>query len=79
MRFDWDEAKRWANVHKHGIDFADLATVFDGDTVTIEDERLNYGERRYVTFGLLDGRVVAVTHTEEEDVIRLISARGNQE
>lgn len=31
------------------------------------DERGDYGEERLVTFGLLDGRVVAVVHTETAD------------
>jgi uncharacterized DUF497 family protein len=35
----------------------------------------DYGEERFVTFGILDGRVVAVVHTETEDLIRIISIR----
>ncbi len=49
--------------------------VFDGETVTIEDDRFAYGEQRFVTLGLLQGRVVAVVHTERADHIRIISAR----
>lgn len=37
--------------------------------------RYDYGEQRLVTFGLLQGRVIAVVHTEREDCIRIISAR----
>jgi uncharacterized protein len=43
--------------------------------VTVEDERFDYGEERFVTFGLLQGYVVAVVHTENKDYIRIISAR----
>ncbi len=75
MRFEWDEAKRRTNLRRHGIDFADAVKVFDGDIVTIEDRRFDYGETRYLTLGLLQGRVVVVAHTEEEDLVRLISAR----
>lgn len=75
MRFDWDEAKRETNLRKHGIDFLDAETVFAGLTVTIEDDRMAYGERRFVTFGALESQVVAVVHTESEDVIRIISIR----
>jgi uncharacterized DUF497 family protein len=75
MEYEWDEAKRFANLRKHGIDFIDIPTVFDGDIVTVEDDRYNYGEQRFVTFGLLQGRVIAVVHTEREDCIRIISAR----
>jgi uncharacterized DUF497 family protein len=72
MEYEWDEAKCLANLRKHGIDFTD---VFDGDTLTVEDNRYSYREQRFVTFGLLQGRVVAVVHTEREDCTRIISAR----
>jgi uncharacterized DUF497 family protein len=62
-------------VHKHGLDFFDAVTIFEGETVTILDERFVYGETRYVSLGLLKGRVILVVHTEQEDLIRIISAR----
>lgn len=75
MRFEWDEGKRVENLRKHGIDFVGVEAVFDGLTVTIEDDRWDYGEQRLVTFGVLESRVVAVVHTESPDVIRIISMR----
>lgn len=75
MRLEWDEAKREANLRKHGIDFIGAEEVFAGDTATLEDERLAYGEQRFVTFGFLEGRVVAVVHAERANVIRIISIR----
>jgi len=75
MGFEWDEAKRLANLDKHGIDFIDVPEVFEGDIVTVEDDRYSYGEQRFVTFGLLQGRVVAVVHTDRGESIRIISAR----
>jgi hypothetical protein len=75
MRFEWDEAKRLSNIEKHGIDFADVPAMFEGDIVTIADERFDYGENRYITLGLLKYRVIVVAHTDENDVIRIISAR----
>jgi uncharacterized DUF497 family protein len=36
---------------------------------------LDYGEQRFVTFGIMEGRVVAVAHTEQSDTIRIISIR----
>ncbi|MGG6241061.1 BrnT family toxin [Nodosilinea sp. AN01ver1] len=75
MDFAWDDAKRLSNLQKHGVDFADVTALFDGDILTVEDDRYSYGEQRFVTFGLLQGRVVAVVHTERENRIRLISAR----
>ena len=74
-RFEWEEAKRKANIRKHGIDFVGAKKVFDGYTVTVEDTRFAYDEHRFITFGVLEGRVVAVAHTERGDAIRFISIR----
>ena len=71
----WHEAKRRLNLRDHGIDFGDVEAVFEGETVTILDDRFDYGEQRFITFGLLAGRVVAIAHTETNEVIRIISAR----
>lgn len=49
--------------------------VFEGETVTVEDDRFNYGEIRFITLGLLESRVVVVVHTERENKIRIISVR----
>jgi uncharacterized DUF497 family protein len=75
MQFDWDEAKRKANLRDHGIDFACIDAVFEGETVTVVDDRFDYGEQRFVTFGILEGRVLAIAHTETDKLIRIISAR----
>jgi uncharacterized protein len=75
VEFEWDEDKRLSNIGKHGLDFVEINIVFKGETVTIFDERFDYGENRFVTFGLLDGRVVSIGQTETDTVIRIISVR----
>jgi uncharacterized DUF497 family protein len=75
MRYEWDEQKRLSNARKHGIDLRDAVEIFAGDTVLMEDDRVDYGERRFVSLGLLQGRVIVVVHTEHAGVTRLISAR----
>lgn len=75
MHFEWDEQKRITNARKHGIDFRDAVEIFAGDTVMMEDDRFDYGERRFVSLGLLRGRAIAVVHTELESVTRIVSAR----
>ena len=75
MRFEWDERKRQSNLDKHGVDFADLEPIFAGETVTVLDDRFDYGEYRFITFGVLSGVVLAIAHTETDEVIRVISAR----
>ena len=75
MQFTWSETKRASNIKTHGIDFLDAQSVFDGLTFTFEDDRLAYGEQRFVTLGLLAGITVAAVHTENEYEIRVISFR----
>ncbi len=73
--FHWDEAKRQSNLSKHGFDFADASLFFDGTTFTREDVRFSYGERRFITLGLLLTSVVVLVHTENRNMLRVISLR----
>ena len=75
MQYEWDERKRKANLRKHGFDFQDARTVFDSRALTLYDDRGNYDEERFLTFGLLRGTVVVIVHTERDDRIRIISMR----
>ena len=60
--FACDEAKRRANLKKHGIDLRDAEKIFRGSTLIAEDTREAYGERRFLTLALLHDQVVSVTH-----------------
>ena len=53
MRFTWDEKKRQSNLKKHGLDFKEGYLVFAGATFSIADTRVDYGEDRFATLGLL--------------------------
>ena len=66
-----------SRLRDHGIDFAavEKEKVFAGETVTLPDDRFDYGERRFLTLGLLQEKVVAITHSETDEVVRLISVR----
>ena len=45
MELEWDSRKTTANLSKHGVDFADAATVvYDDQAITIPEERS--GEER---------------------------------
>jgi uncharacterized protein len=46
MRFEWDENKRFINLQKHKIDFADVWNVFENEVYTVLDDRFDYGEVR---------------------------------
>lgn len=43
--------------------------------LTFEDRRLDYGEQRFVTLGLLRGEVVVIVTAETDEEIRVISMR----
>lgn len=75
MTYEWDTAKASTNRRKHGIDFADAATVFaDEYALTIPDD--NPMEDRFVTLGLdALGRVLVVVFTWRSEQIRIIPAR----
>jgi len=76
VTFEWDEAKRSANIAKHGIDFVDVPEMFSGLMLVVPDARKDYGEARQIGFGLIRGRLMAVVFTEREPgTIRIISAR----
>jgi uncharacterized DUF497 family protein len=75
MKFEWDENKRLINLQSRAIDFADVWRIFENETHTIVDDRFDYGEIRYLSLGLLFGEVVAVSHTETDEVTRIISVR----
>lgn len=77
MRFTWDPSKAAGNARKHGVTFSEAATALrDTLAVTGSDPDHSLGEYRFVTFGLsTQGNLLAVSHTEDDDEIRIISAR----
>jgi uncharacterized DUF497 family protein len=76
VRFEWDEAKRKANIAKHGIDFLDVPEMFTSLMLIGPDVRKDYAETRKIGFGFIRGRLMAVVFTEREPTtIRIISAR----
>jgi uncharacterized DUF497 family protein len=75
MRFEWDAAKNRSNFAKHGLDFADAELVFAGPCVTFIDDRFDYGKERFVTLGLLAGRLVVIAHAPRGAATRIISIR----
>lgn len=76
MNFEWDEDKRRENLHKHGVDFADVPSMFDGPMLLRLDTREEYGEDRWIGIGFLGPLVAVVVYVERfENTIRLISVR----
>ena len=77
MNFEWGEAKAAANLRKHKATFEEASTVFSDDlSLTGRDPDHSVGEQRFITFGLsAANRILAVSHAERGDVVRIISAR----
>jgi len=44
----WDEPKRRSNIEDHGLDFEGADAIWDNFTITREDAREDYGEKRLV-------------------------------
>ena len=79
VRFEWDPAKAFRNVHKHGVTFVEASTAFsDEQAILLDDpDPVDDGDR-YVLLGLSSTlRLLVVVHCyrDEDRTIRLISAR----
>jgi uncharacterized DUF497 family protein len=83
VRFEWDSAKAVENLRKHGVSFPEASTVFaDPLSWTYPDPDHSDREERSVTIGVsVRGVVLVIGHTDEEEAIRIITARRvtNQE
>jgi uncharacterized DUF497 family protein len=75
MEISYDAEKRDWTLRERGLDFEDAAQVFAGTTLTIEDDRKDYGERRYQTMGMLKGRLVMLVWTHRGQSRHIISMR----
>ncbi|SFP92199.1 BrnT family toxin [Sphingomonas rubra] len=76
MNVSFDPAKRAWTLTERGLDFADAVMVFKGPRLTQEDDRFDYPEPRFQTYGWLAGRMVLVAWTPTDDGIRVISMRN---
>ena len=75
MNITYDPAKRDKTLAERGLDFEDAALLFAGVTVEVEDTRQDYGERRIICYGTLEGRVVVVGYTPRGAVRHIFSMR----
>jgi uncharacterized DUF497 family protein len=80
--FLWDDRKATRNSAKHGVTFAEAATVFaDADALDWEDSEHSLMEQRSKRLGRsIRNRILLVVYTlrrrkNEKETIRIISAR----
>ncbi|WP_018856675.1 BrnT family toxin [Rhizobium sp. 42MFCr.1] len=71
MRFEWDESKRVANLHKHGLDFADVI-FFDWESALVTPTHSN----RFKAIGYFeDGTAVIIYGLLGSEAVSIISFR----
>ena len=75
LSFEWDQNKERLNKSKHGIDFETAMLIWEGPIIQELDDRFEYDETRYIAYGEVDGRVLAVVYTWRDGSCRFISAR----
>ena len=79
MRFAWDEEKAAENLRKHGVSFEEGSSVFADENARLKhDPDHSRQEDRFVLLGFsakLRLRLVCHAYRENDDVIRIISAR----
>lgn len=77
MLFDWDKKKARANLRNHKISFQEAATVFGNPlSETFDDPDHSIEEQRFIIIGHSDGgKLLFVSHTDNGETIRIISAR----
>jgi len=75
--FEWDQEKAESNLVKHGVSFAEAATVFfDLLSITLPDPIHSDFENRFIITGLsYQQRHLVVVHADRGAKIRIISAR----
>ncbi|MBA3668212.1 MAG: BrnT family toxin [Sphingomonas sp.] len=75
MEISYDAEKRSWTLRERGLDFADAVQVFAGTTLTIQDDRRDYGETRFQTMGRLGDRLVMLVWTPRHGAWHIISMR----
>ena len=75
MKYEWDENKRQKIIHERGLDIAVLAPMVLAaqDTIFMPDKRQNYGEERWLAWGIVSGLRLCVCFTLRGDIVRLIT------
>ena len=76
IHFEWDDWKAKINRRKHGISFEQAKAVFDDRSAAeFLDDRMSYGEDRFILIGKSATGLLAVVYTEYNGTHRIISAR----
>ncbi len=75
VEIEYDDDKRASTLAHRRLDFRDAPRLFAGTSVTLLDDRRDYGEARWLSYGWIDGRAVAMVWTQRGARRRIISMR----
>jgi len=75
MVSSFDSKKNAINIAKHGVSFEEVALLEWDTAITRADNRVNYGEERFITYALIEERLYCLVWTVREENIRPISFR----
>ena len=75
MKINHDPAKREKTLKERQLDFEEAPLIFAGLIHTFEDDRFDYSETRWITFGLLRERLVTLVWTTRGEHRHIISLR----
>ena len=70
MKIEWDSEKAAENIRKHGVSFAEAATVLTDDFALTREDTDSVDEQRFATLGMsATGNLLVVifTHREPDD------------
>jgi uncharacterized protein (DUF4415 family)/uncharacterized DUF497 family protein len=63
--FDWDPVKAASNLRKHGVSFHTAMRAFADPFALTEQDRIEEGEYRWRTLGMVEEHLMLVAHTIE--------------
>ncbi|WP_155041688.1 BrnT family toxin [Paracoccus litorisediminis] len=75
MKLEWDETKRSNTLQERGLDFASVADAEWDAALTVEDDRADYGEARFISLVPIQDRLCVVAWCVRSDTLRVISLR----
>jgi uncharacterized DUF497 family protein len=75
VEFEFDPSKDEANRTKHGVSLALAEVLLAGPHLTVEDDRINYGEASGIAFGHVRERLFVCVFVDRGSTRRIISLR----
>jgi len=75
MEYEWDDNKASSNLRNHGVSFDSVVDFSWESAMVVEDDRNDYGERRFIAYGPIGNRLHCLVFTLRGEMIRVISLR----